>query len=126
MATVAKDRCNVCDKKFKLTSENTVVYIFTKPDFAMYSYLETVCSHCRAENGTFMTDHLEELVEIAKITECDVNVCDYPSENLMYEWCEVYGVKLKQHQLTGHEERQIGFMHFLLSADDRSIWAEFE
>lgn len=36
------------------------------------------------------------------------------------------GVKLKQHQLTSHEERQISFMHFLLSADDRSIWAEFE
>lgn len=126
MATVAKDRCSRCDKKFKLTSDNTIVYLFTQPDFVMFSYFSSVCSHCGALNGTFMTDLIEELVDIARITGCDVNVCDYPCENLMFEWCEAYGVKLQPHQLNAHEEHEVGFMHFLLSADDRSIWAEFE
>lgn len=127
MATVAKDRCNVCDKKFKLTSENTVVYIFTKPDFAMFSYFESVCSHCRAENGTFMTDLIAELMDIIRLTGCPVEAEQYPSCELMMEWCEVYGVKpLEERALSSYEEHEVEFFAWLLGCDPKYIWAEFE
>ena len=126
MAT-AKDRCVRCQKKFKLTIDNTVVYMFVKPGFERFSWFSSVCSYCETLNGTFMDGHLNELQDIVRITGCEVVVNDYPDTKHMLDWCTVNGITpVQERQLTSHEEHEVEFFAWLLGCDPKYIWAEFE
>lgn len=123
----AKDKCNRCNKKFKLTVDNTVAYLFSRTGFEDYSYYTTACPHCEVKNWTFCRGYLPELTEIIRTIGCKVIVKDYPSTKVIADWNKVYGIKLlKTRELDDIDENIIGFWRFLLSADDKYLWQEFD
>lgn len=122
-----KDKCNRCKKKFELTADNTVAYLYSNRGCEDYSYYTAVCTKCETNNWTFCKDYLKELMEIIRTTGCKVLVEKYPSDEIMADWCKVYGVELlEERELTDIDECMIGFWQFLLSADDKWVWQEFD
>ena len=101
--------------------------IFLNPGCDDFNYMTSVCPNRKCKDWTFMFGHLPELVEIIKRTECDVVTQPYPSEQILLDWCEVFDIRrLKERELTSHEEQEVEFFAWLLGGDPKYIWQEFE
>lgn len=121
------DKCSRCKKKFKLTADNTVAYLFLNRGCEDFSYFTAVCPHCEVKNWTFCYNYLKELAEIIRQTQCEVVTEQYPDEQILLDWCKVYGVERPaERELTSTEEHEIEFFAWLLGADPKYIWQEFE
>lgn len=79
------DKCIRCKQKFKLSADNTVVYIYTNPNCEDFNYFTAVCTKCETKNWTFMYEYFAELIEIARQTECEIVTEPYPSEQILVD-----------------------------------------
>lgn len=114
-----KQPCPICDRVIKFDPENAIIFMYSRATRYSHVYLE--CPYCGSE-VRFWDLTLKDFEHLAAGLHFEMVVESNAPTEIIKDWNEAHlhdYPRLEIHEvLTQHEERQIGFLRFLLQADN--------
>ena len=111
------DKCNDCDKTYKVTADNGELHTFDQDDDKCYVLCN--CTHCNFQTTIFISPVNSEKVRASGVPEVITESVD---DSELKNWLEVNGCKMVEtYELTNRHEESIAKLALTLSvmpADD--------
>ena len=116
------DDCSRCETRYKITPDNSALYLYTKQPECTFLYC--VCPKCDFRTRIFVG---KETVQLSVDTGLRIIAEDYAGENVYSDWIELKGIELpRTYELTNRHEALIQkFGEALLSMPDQMLYEGF-
>ena len=113
------DDCSRCETRYRLTPDNSALYLYTKQPECTFLYC--VCPKCDFRTRIFVG---EETTQQSVDNGLRVFAEDYAGESVYSDWIELKGIELpKTYELTNRHEALIHKMgEILLNTPDEHLY----
>lgn len=113
------DNCMNCEKKYKLTEENTIAHTYARQPEC--NFLMCICPNCNFRTKMFCDP---DGIELAQDNGIYLLEDDYADDETYKQWIDVKGIELPQeYELTDRHEKIIkGFAEALSAIPDDFFW----